>query len=519
MKHTLKLKIVLIVLFLVFTHTYLLFVGKYQIFPYHLISDGKQYLTSLIQNDIFYKFETATPAYTAAVKLKSNAELEIEKRNQLISPIIKTISNTVESNKKIQAAHELKLDPLVGYVKKRSILKGDKLNVFVHAMDSYSVQIYRLGRKKAAYRNLGNFKSTLQDALYSPVKGFNWIPSFVVDTSSYETGIYLVEMISKSNGGFWQIPFIVKPETAPKIAFIASSYTWYAFNSFAGKSFYADSETSGENTAYNNALDSVLMNIGLPKTSIKLPINRPLKSENFISDTLPETTHHSHQLRASWMLPAFAEAHSIQLGFYADEDFNANSSLMNSEIIVFDAHTEYWSNAMIAAYEKFIKKGGKVIFAGGNPAFKLVAIDETQISLVSDIDASLREKMTGAVNTGVSNPMYSPFQVLKPDHWVFSGTNLKEGATFGLVSSNHNPDSINQGASGWEADQGSAESADFTILAAGKNTKFPSHMLFKQTQEGGWIFSAGSIVFGGALFSDPVCEKIMLNLLDTKKSK
>lgn len=513
------MKKIMIVLLLLVTHLYAIMVGKYQIFPYHQISNAKQYVISLLQNDIFYSFEEATPAYMSAEKVKSTTELETEKRNELISPVIKRITTIVESEKRIPAAYKPKLDPLVGYIKKRSVEKGAKLDVFVHAAEPYSVQIFRLGRQKVAYRNLGNFKSNSQNTLYSPRTGFDWTPSFTVDTASYDSGIYLIEMKGGSGGEFWQIPFIVKPEKAPKIAFVASTYTWYAFNAFSGKSFYVDHETSGANLAYNNALDSLLNSIGLPKSSVHLPLNRPLKPENFITDVLPESSFHSHLLRASWMIPAFAEAHSIKLGFYADEDFNVNSSIMNSEIIVFDAHTEYWSNAMIEAYNKFIKKGGKAIFAGGNPIFKLVTIDNDQISLIGDVPGSLRKEMVGAIDTGVANPLYAPFQVLKPDHWIFRGTNLKKGATFGLRSSNHNPDSSYQGVSGWEADQGAVDSADFTILAAGTNTKFPAHMLFKQTQEGGWIFSAGSIPFGGALFSDPVCEKIMLNLLDSKSGK
>lgn len=513
------MKKILIVLLLLISNIYAVMVGKYQIFPYQQISNLKQYVVLLLQNDIFYSFEAATPAYTSAEKVKSTAELEAEKRNELISPVIKQITKIIESEKRKQAAYKPKLDSLVGYIKKRSIVTGAKLDVFVHAVEPYSVQVFRLGRQKVAYRNLGNFKSRPQKPLYSPDTGFAWASSFSVDTSSYESGIYLVEMKGNSSGALWQIPFIVKPETAPKIAFVASTYTWYAFNAFAGKSFYVDHETSGDNLAYNNALDSLLNSVGLPKSSIHLPLNRPLKPENFITDILPEAPHHSHLLRASWIIPAFAEAHSIELGFYANEDFNENSSIMNSEIIVFDAHTEYWSTAMIDAYHKFIKKGGKAIFAGGNPMFKLVATDENRISLLGDVPSSLRWRMTGAINTGISNPLYGSFQVLNPDHWIFRGTNLKKGVAFGLMSANHNPDSSYQGASGWEADQGSTDLSGFTILATGTNTKFPANMLFKQTQEGGWIFSAGSIPFGGALFRDPVCEKIMLNLLDTKYGK
>ena len=259
------MKKILLVLLLLLTNTYALMVGKYQIFPYQQISNSKQYLISLLQNDIFYSFEAATPAYTSAEKVKSAAELETEKRNELISPVIKHITDIVESDKRTQAAYKPQLGSLVGYIKKRSIEKEAKLDVFVHATEPYSVQIFRLGRQKVLYRNIGNYKSNPQDALYSPDTGFDSAPSFSVDTSSYSSGIYLVEMKGNSSGALWQIPFIVKPKTAPKIAFILSTYTWYAFNAFAGKNFYIDHETSGDSLAYNNALDSLLNSIGLPK--------------------------------------------------------------------------------------------------------------------------------------------------------------------------------------------------------------------------------------------------------------
>jgi N,N-dimethylformamidase len=524
------MKKMLVVFLLLITHLYMVMVGKYQIFPYHQLSNSKQYVTSLLQNDIFYKFETATPAYISSEKVKSTRELEVGERNELISPVIKQLMEIVESEKRISKPYNIKFDPLVGYIRKRSVSAGEKLDILVRATEPYSVQILRLGREKVTYRTVGDFKRNFQSTLYSPKYGLDWTPSFVIDTTSYESGIYLIEMKSHLSDAFWQIPFIVKPANVPKIAFIASTYTWYAFNPYffcarpniglpgltswesfqcpknsaegdidstlptiqsqiVGKNFYIDHEISGADRSYNNALDSLLDSLDLPPSSIHLPLNRPLKPEQFITDQVPEAPHHSHLLRASWILPAFAEAHSIELGFYANEDFNEHSDLMNSEIIVFDAHTEYWSDAMLDAYDKFIKKGGKVIFAGGNAMFKLVAMDENKISLMGDVPSALRRKMTGAINTGVSVPLYAPFQVLTPEHWIFQGTNLKEGATFGAASSNHNSDSSYQGASGWEADQGTSDTSDFIILAAGKNTRFPSHMLFKQTREGGCGYS------------------------------
>ena len=95
------MKKMLIVFLLLITHLYMLMVGKYQIFPYHQLSNSKQYVTSLLQNDIFYKFETATPAYISSEKVKSTRELEMRERNELISPVIKQLMEIVESEKRI----------------------------------------------------------------------------------------------------------------------------------------------------------------------------------------------------------------------------------------------------------------------------------------------------------------------------------------------------------------------------------------------------------------------------------
>ena len=59
----------------------------------------------------------------------------------------------------------------------------------------------------------------------------------------------------------------------------------------------------------------------------------------------------------------------------------------------------------------------------------------------------------------------------------------------------------------------------FIILAIGKNDEGPASMVFKETDQGGWVFNSSSIAFSGSLFHDPVIDKMMLNLLSEQNDR
>lgn len=106
----------------------------------------------------------------------------------------------------------------------------------------------------------------------------------------------------------------------------------------------------------------------------------------------------------------------------------------------------------------------------------------------------------------------APYQVLKPEHWVFGGTDLTQGALFGQESLHER---IPGGASGHETDKISPSSPPETVrLAQGLNPDGGgADMTLHETSSGGAVFSAGSITWPASILIDPHVSRITSNVL------
>ncbi|MBM3460312.1 MAG: hypothetical protein FJX77_17470 [Armatimonadetes bacterium] len=106
----------------------------------------------------------------------------------------------------------------------------------------------------------------------------------------------------------------------------------------------------------------------------------------------------------------------------------------------------------------------------------------------------------------------APYRVVDPTHWVFSGTGLKEGASFGEKSLHER---IPGGASGHETDKRSPSSPPGTVLlATGLNPDGGgAEMVLHETASGGSVFSVGSITWPACVLVDEHVSRITRNVL------
>jgi len=511
-------KIIIIGLAFIVINLYSLLVGKYQFFPYNQISDLKQYFIKSLQVDYFYFLEKNSPKSQA--ERLNLATQDSSRKNQFssASDVIEKIEGLIQRSNPRVPDRDINLPEPSAYVLQRSVQAGNPLRVYVHAPNGAGVEIFRLGREKTLIKKLDPVNPTKQSAQYSDEVGLRWQPNLLVPTSGLKSGYYLLELKDNKTASIHQLPFIVSPVSTHKVAFIAATYTWAAFNNFAGKNFYFDTQASRSTLEKRAALNGILEAIGRPPLTISLPIARVDQFESPIMDKKPNVPHYSHLLRSAWNLTAFADEHNVDYGVYTDEDLDHLSirrggALWDAEIIVFGPHTEYWTKNMVDVMRAYLAKGGKVVFAGGNTAFFEVQADSTKIVRKRHMDSVISKGLAGTSTTDLADPMFAPYKVEKPEHWIFSGTSVKKGGLFGRESLNHREEIKAKGASGWEADQLGIASKDFDLIARGENIRGQADMVFRDTPTGGWVFNASSIPFAGALAIDPVISQIMLNLL------
>ena len=496
--------------------TYGILIGKYQFPPYNFISDIKTFAKSNYDISTFEYLESISPKGQLD-KLKSNSDKNaIKNTANVIDSVLTSVLPEIYKSQKSTPDFTIELPSLIGYTVNHSVTKGDNLPFYIHNTFDVVGNIYSLGRKKILVKTIGPIKPYIQSNNYSPIKGFEWNPSFVLDSKELDPGYYLIELVNAAHGLF-QIPFIVKSQEAKRISFIAGVNTWDAYNNYAKKSFYLDSQSIASVKEFNLALNKLLKSNNADPLPIHLPNARPFMSTSGdVTDELPEEPHYSHHVRGEWTLLGFAAEHDIEHSIFTDRDLKFNGKVFDSDIIVFNVHSQYWTNEMKLSLEEYISKGGKVVFAGGNNIFKEVKYNDFGIELIHSYTQEDISPVIGTYFTGKAIPTYASFKVENSKHWVFKDTGLKNGDEFAQTSSNHRPEESVQGASGWEADQTSIYSVGFEVIAKGTNKYGGAHMVFKDTSNGGWVFNASSIPFTGALFSDTVVSQIMLNLLTSE---
>jgi hypothetical protein len=201
---------------------------------------------------------------------------------------------------------------------------------------------------------------------------------------------------------------------------------------------------------------------------------------------------------------------------------------------------------MIDILAKYVQQGGHLLYLGGNGIFEKIEYNNAANALVClngdpnserarsylrNLNPPRSERALLGVGYKFDNYMtFAPYKVEMSEHRFFAGTGLSNGDLIGQ-------EGINGGAaSGWEMDTSqpgmagdgqvvSATGADdrgsapgnLQVLARGinrgDNGDYGADMTCYETG-GGFVFSVGSISFGGSLVKDGHLQAIIKNVLN-----
>ena len=319
-------------------------IGKYEFPPYQIFSNIKSLIKLNFDISELEKIELITPKGKKESNRIDDIQLKKIDDSKTIRPVLNKILPIVYDSQKTSPDFNVKLPSIIGYTINFSILQGESISFFIHNEYKVKVDVFRLGRNKTFLESVGSIDPFIQSSNFSPIKGFDWSPSLNINTKDLKPGYYLVELASEENSSSYQIPFIVKSGKAERIAFVAGTNTWNAYNDYAGLSFYDDRQTPDDFKIFNDTLNKLLEFNNASQLPVHLPFARPFSGPfagklnahaPAIKDDRPESPHHSHLMRSEWTLLAFAEENNLVYSIFTDRDVASKSKLFDAEVIVF----------------------------------------------------------------------------------------------------------------------------------------------------------------------------------------
>lgn len=459
-------------------------------------------------------------------------------------------------------------DCILGYVWPRSVQTGGRSEFRVHATEPYRLSLWRYGWKREFVKLLGWFdehgpRAVMQitpDGDYTQT-GVNWnkIGYGSAHHTQYVTGpeksgLYYLHAKGEKSGEFFSFPWVVAPaKPTAKIAILASTNTWLAYNNFGGRSNYINANCLPPEPVVNARQDLIRYNMAgsfnvwgfQDEEYLPLSFERPepgnvVREHEEVTDPI-EGRLPCGMAPAEWRLLGWMEREGFAYDYYSEAQLHDETLDLDAyKILMISIHPEYWSRQMYQRVKDWVhNRGGKLMYLGGNGLncevefvdqdrlrFKTFLAPSTggalgmpdpnnpDVYLDSRMHRTLESEasLLGVVCTETGIMTAAPYQVLNAEHWVFAGTNLKNGDLFGEKSLQER---INGGASGHETDKMSPHSpAGTVLLAKGTNCdEGGAEIVYYETASKGAVFSVGSITYVPCILVDDSISRITANVI------
>jgi hypothetical protein len=337
--------------------------------------------------------------------------------------------------------------PVQAAFAQRSYAPGDVAVLGLRGGGSVRIRIFHAGAGR---------DGVLQGAPVSAPQG-----SRVVRIGNWPSGLYYARV--DSAGGTWDAPFVLRPRRlgAHRILVVLPTNTWQAYNFEDDDSWY---ESSGIHT---------------------IDLARP-----FVDNGVPPHYRGYDRGFVRWL-----QLYRVQTDFLSDDDLDrlGGDTLARAyDEIVFSGHEEYVTTHQYDAIERYRDLGGNLAFLSANDFFyKVVRHGDRMEGRWRWRDLGRPEaSLVGEQYVDWNHDRYpnQAYHVTEGGSWVFAGTGLATGATFGVY--------------GIEIDAVCAASPKGTqVLARIPNAFGPgksAEMTYYETRRGAKVFSAGVMNFGGS---------------------
>ena len=432
-------------------------------------------------------------------------------------------------------------DRMIGFMRPRCVRAGQTSEYCVHATAAFRLDLWRYGWQKQFVKSFGwcgehgprAMTQITPDGDFTQTgvawnrEGYSLQYQKHAVTAPSKSGLYYLHAKTQS-GQFCSFPWLVSPATPQaKIAVIASTMTWNAYNSFGGRSNYFNQSGLPDRPVLNARQD-----VGrytdpdtwpYTKTAAPLSFERPEPANGIPEDaevTDPiQGRSESCFVPGLWRLLGWLEREEFQFDLYSDVQLHfGDLPLDEYQALVLDNHPEYWSREMYQLVKSWVfERGGKLLYLGGCGLYAEADLPDERTMLcrregVFELRRETPDHLLGVAYTHTGFQSAAPYRVLDDTHWAFAGTGLRHGQRFGERSLHER---CPGGASGHELDKlGAHAPKPFAHLAKGDNPdNTGADLICFETPSGGGVFSTGSLAWTLSLPIDSHVSAITANVL------
>lgn len=415
-----------------------------------------------------------------------------------------------------------------GYADATSVRQGSSINLRISTSASpFQLRVYNLARPTEVLLSR-QLTSTVRDCSGRGTSGCNWPVTTTIDIPQSWTPGYYGAFFPTALGDRWLL-FVVKedqPATWSRTVVISPTNTYQAYNDYGGRSFAPSDD---------------------PNRINQLSFDRPYDAESGLGRYV------------AWerLLVDFMTSENRRFEVITDTDMEDPAILSPYDVVVIAGHAEYWTASARRNLEQFSNSGGHVAVLGGNTMWWQVRLEDNKRTIVAfkgapydpqlgnDDDLVTTNWFTHPVNDpenrvlgasfrngGFVNKLNddpnnydmkpleqrTPWSVADAGHWVFAGTNLVNGASFGREAAGLEVDGVvfNCGTNGSVVGPDGSDEAplNYHILAVTPASAGWGTMGFFVNPSGGGTFNAATQGWLWGLANDPVIRRITANVLD-----
>jgi len=416
-----------------------------------------------------------------------------------------------------------------GYADKTSVRQGDTIRFHIAtSVSPFSLRIVNLANREASLMTR-TLNGATRNCSGRAAQGCDTPRTMTLDVpTSWPSGYYAA--FFPTAFGERSIIFVVRaanPSSFSDTVIISPTNTYQAFNDYGGKGLYPDDD---------------------PNRAATLTFNRPYNQENGLGRFPIWEEPFLH-----WMTETGRRYEVL-----TDTDLETPNALTQYRLVVIVGQSSYWTAAARAQLEEFSRNGGHVAVFGGNSMWWQVRLADDNRTIIALKSLARRFDLIGDVapelvttnwhsapvnrpennilgasfrNGGYANrvdipnvyelkPLEQriPWSVADASSWVFAGTSVGNGTTFGRSTTGLEVDGVvfNCSSSGQVlGPDGSDETPrNYHVAAITPASDGWGTMGYYVNPAGGVVFNAATQNWTLGLDDDPVVRIVTGNVLD-----